>query len=183
MKFQFHDSRQWMYLITVAAEINTRLRMWLTRQENQEKQTDLLSAGVTFQLFEEKMVQMKWRKVCNFYINKLSVEWKEQKKLELSNSSVMKFFWNERKKSILHSLLFRQSRTSELPCEFWNECSFLFQKPCLGSFCNSAKCFRWSTSRFLLFVEITKLLCPGTRHLHHISRFEMSSNSWLLHQI
>lgn len=31
--------------------------MWSTRQENQEKCTDLLSGGVIFQLFEEKMVK------------------------------------------------------------------------------------------------------------------------------
>lgn len=55
-----------MYLITVVAEINTRLRMWLTRQENQDKWIDLLSVGVTFQLFEEEMVQVKWRKSTTF---------------------------------------------------------------------------------------------------------------------
>lgn len=48
--------------------------MWSTRQENQEKYADLLSAGVTFQLFEEKMVQMKWtNKACNFYMNKMAI--------------------------------------------------------------------------------------------------------------
>jgi len=46
----------------------------LTRQENQEKCSDLSSAGVTFQLFEEKMVQMKrTNKACSFYMNKMAI--------------------------------------------------------------------------------------------------------------
>lgn len=47
MQFQFRDSGQWMYLITIVAGTNNRLRMWSARQDNQEKCTDLFSAGVS----------------------------------------------------------------------------------------------------------------------------------------